>query len=134
MSNLITSVDAILATAEREYAYVEVEEWGGTVRIRSLTGKERDKFESGLSTAKGKPNLDNFRARFVAEVLVDEKGDLLFTNSYQVEKLGDKSVTALQKVYDAATSLNGMSDDDIKTLTVDFEKGQTADAAPSFTV
>lgn len=121
---LITKAD-IWKAPKRSYEYVEVEEWGGVLRLQTLTGKERDDFEDSLSTqrgsAKAKSNMKNVRARLIAMVAVDEAGELLFTNSREVEALGDGQVGPLQKVWNVAQAMNGFSDADLASLVVDFE-------------
>lgn len=126
MSGALTR-DAILATDDRKLERVEVPEWGGHVYVRSLSGRERDAFEAEtMKTRKGQKNQDgnfeNFRARFVALCMVDENGEQLFKTRQEVSMLGSKSVAALQRVFNKAQELNGMSDDDVEDLTEDFEE------------
>jgi hypothetical protein len=109
--------------AKRSYADVEVPEWGGIFRIQSMTGDERDDFEASFADKKGRTTMKSFRAKLVAASLVDDDGNKLFTNSYEISELGKSPVSGLQKVYNAATALNGMSDDDVASLTVDFKRG-----------
>lgn len=97
---------------------VEVPEWGGTVTVRELTGRERDAFEGSIVEQKGKKsvvNLDNMRAKFVAACAVDEQGQLIFFPS-DVERLGDLSAAALNRVFDVGRRLSGLTDDDVEEL------------------
>lgn len=115
--------DQILKADDRKYEVVACPEWGGDVRLRSLTGKERDAYENSLSKRQGgkvKQNMDNFRARLVALCAVDEDGNLLFTNSQDILMLGEKSVAPLQRLFNKCTELNGMSDEDVEELAEDF--------------
>ena len=111
--------DAILGADDLETEEVEVPEWKGTVRVRSLTGKERDRFEAGTlgdrAKGNGAMNLVNLRARLVVEACVNEKGEQLFEAS-DVEKVGDKNAAALCRVFDVAKRLAGISDDDVEEL------------------
>jgi hypothetical protein len=75
------SRDDILGVQDRRVEVVEVPEWGGTVRVRGLSGSARDRYESGMvkydTNEKGVPivvgmNSDNVRARLVAISIVDE--------------------------------------------------------------
>lgn len=121
----LLSADDILAVDDRRYEIVPVPEWGGEVKLRSLTGKERDAFEASLSEQRGtkvKRNVENFRARLVALCAVNEENKLLFTNKQQVVLLGNKSVAALQRVFDKCNEMNGLSDADIEELTEDFDE------------
>ncbi|ASU81502.1 hypothetical protein CDO52_00720 [Nocardiopsis gilva YIM 90087] len=117
----LLSRDAILTVDDRRTEDVAVPEWGGTVRVRSLTGKERDAFEASLVDKKtGQASkLANARARMVAMTVVDERGNRMFSLD-DISALGDKSAAALNRVFDVARRLCGMSDDDLAELVEDF--------------
>lgn len=130
----VLSRDQILASSgKRIYKYVEVPEWDGFVRIQSLMGKERDAFEKSVQNdpnrkGSSKKNADeNLRAKLVAKCVVDDRGELLFTNSYEVGQLGELPVAGLQRVFNACMALNGISDDDVSELAEDFVPGSEAD-------
>ena len=121
----LLSKQQIQSAPKRKYMILEVPEWGGQVRLQSLTGKERDDFESSLSTTRGnktKENKANFRGRLAALVIVDEDGHRLFNNHLEIEALGDGSVGGLQRVFNAAQSMNAFTDEDVDGLTEDFEE------------
>jgi hypothetical protein len=123
--------DQILSADDRKTKEVPVPEWGGSVLIRTLTGRERDAFEATTVRTKGskqESNYENFRARFVAECVVDETGKKLFAHRGEVQMLGNKSVAALQRVFNAAQELNGMSEDDVEELTEGFESAPDEDS------
>jgi hypothetical protein len=127
----LLSKDQILSADDRKTEEVEVPEWGGSVLIRTLTGRERDAFEATTVRTKGgkqEANYENFRARFVAECVVDENGKKLFGSRSEVLMLGNKSVAALQRVFNAAQELNGMSEDDVEELTEGFEQAPEEDS------
>lgn len=119
----LLSRDQILTVADATTEDVAVPEWGGTVRVRSLSGKERDHFESSLIDKKtGRPSkVANARARLAAMTIVDSVGNRLF-NSSDIEQLGNKSAVALERVFDTARRLCGMTDDDLAELTEDFDE------------
>lgn len=106
--------DQILAANDQLTKDVEVPEWGGVVRIRTMSASERDKWESE-TYADGKVNTLDFRARFCALCIVDEQGARLFTDA-EVSTLGRKSAAALQRVFNAAQELNALSNKDVKEL------------------
>lgn len=115
--------DAIFAANDRRYEIVHVPEWDGDVRLRTLTGRERDEFESStVKTRNGKqePDMDNFRAKFVALCVVDEDGKRIFVTKNDIGILGSKSVSALQRLFNKASEMNGMSESDVEELAGDF--------------
>lgn len=88
---------AILAANDLPHEDVEVPEWGGTVRVRALTGTERDAYESSLVTAKGEQNLADVRAKLCAASIVDESGATVFSAA-DIAALGKKNGAALDRV------------------------------------
>lgn len=123
--------DAIFAVDDHKTEDVHVPEWGGTVRVKSLTGKERDQFEASLVDKKtGQASkFANARARLVVMTVVDEHGNRMFSLD-DIGQLGGKSAAALTRVFDAARKLSGMTDEDLAELTEDFGDGP---AEPSST-
>lgn len=123
----LLSRDAILAADDREYEVVPCPEWGGEVRLRSLTGAERDAYEQSLVQTRGKSremNLRNARAKLVALCAVDESGNRLFTDA-DVNALGKKNAKPLDRLFDVARRLSGLSEDDVDRLTEDFDDAQS---------
>lgn len=111
---------------------VAVPEWGGSVRVRGLTGRQRDEFEASMIERRGKrsvPNVDNIRAKLVAKCCVDESGQRLFTDA-DAGALGDRSGAALDRVYEVAARLSGIGDEDLEELTEDFGS-PSGDSSPS---
>lgn len=123
----LLSRDAILAADDREYEVVPCPEWGGEVRLRSLTGAERDAYEQSLVQTRGKSremNLRNARAKLVALCAVDENGKRLFTDA-DVNALGKKNAKPLDRLFDVARRLSGLTEDDVDRLTEDFDDAQS---------
>ena len=109
---------AILAAADLKTEDVDVPEWGGSVRVRSFTGRERDAFEAGMVRGDGKDrkvDLTNMRARLVGLTVIDETGQRLFSDE-EIDLLGAKSGAALDRVFAVAQKLNGLSSDDVEEL------------------
>jgi len=111
--------DDILNAMDRHFEEVPVPEWGGVVRVSTITGAARDRFETGVRSDNGKMNLANVRARLVAVACVDDKGNLIFSDS-DVMALGEKSAVALDRVFDVAMKLAGLRPQDVDELTENF--------------
>lgn len=121
------SREAILEADDTRYETVACPEWGGDVRLKSISGAKRDQYEASLVEERGasrKMNLRNARAKLIILTAVDETGRQLFT-SEDLRQLGNKNAAPLDRLFDAARKLTGMSDDDVKELTENF--GATPD-------
>ncbi len=112
---MILGKDQILGAEDSATEAVSVPEWGGDVIVKTMSGFARDQFESSIVGKNGGTNLANIRAKMVAAVLVDEAGELLFSEK-DVAALGKKSAKALDRVFSVAQRLNGFSDSDVEEL------------------
>ena len=122
--------EEIQKVEDRVYEDVETQEWGGQVRVRSLSGVERDAFETSVLTGKGKHrdvNLKNLRAKLVALSVVDAMGAPLFTET-DIKWLGEKNACALNKIFDAAQRLSGLREEDMEELVKNSETVQSDDS------
>jgi hypothetical protein len=125
--------DDILGVDDKVWEDIAVPEWGGEVRVRGMSGTQRDEYEASIIQQNGndrKVNLSNMRAKLVARCLIDEEGRLLFT-SEDVRALGRKSARALERVFDKSRELSGMSEEDVEKLAENFgddpSDGDTSD-------
>ena len=122
------SRDTILQREDIKTEDVEVPEWGGTVRVRGMSGVERDAFEASLieqPVANGqrkrrrqqttKTNMANVRAKLCAWCIVDKDGARMFADA-DIVALGAKSAAALDRIYDVASDLSGITDEDVEEL------------------
>lgn len=109
------SKQQILDVTDTKTEEVEVPEWGGTVRIQTMTGFARDAFESSITGKNGAVNTTNIRAKLVAACVIDDEGELMFSDK-DVAKLGKKSAAALERVFSAAQQMNRISDNDVEEL------------------
>lgn len=127
------SREAILDADDRRYDEVECPEWGGTVRIRSISGRQRDEYEQSLIQQNGRDrqmNLRNARAKLIVLCAIGEDGRPLFS-AEDLRHLSAKSAKPLDRLFTACQKLVGLSDDDVKSLTENFgatpDGGSTSD-------
>jgi hypothetical protein len=125
----LLSKQQILSAQDIQFEDIPVPEWGGEVRVKGLSGRERDKFEAdSLSKAKkgGQRDviLENLRARLVVACVVDEQFQPLFDRA-DVMRLGEKSAVALERVFSKAQELSGMSDEDVEELAGNSDSDQS---------
>lgn len=121
---LLTRED-ILGADDRARELVEVPEWGGSVWVRSLEGIERDRLETSFirySKPNGKLTADFntsandvVRARLCAMAIVDDEWRNLFTEA-DLLILTHKSARALDRVFQAAQRLSGLTEQDVEAL------------------
>jgi hypothetical protein len=112
------SRDAILGLDDAVTEKVYVPEWGDTVLVRGMSGTDRDRFESSIreirATRSGGQEVvmktDNARAQLLVKCLVDEAGERIFKDT-DAEALGKKNGAALDRLYDVAARLSGLSED-----------------------
>jgi len=118
-SKVFLTRDDIMAINDLPCEDVLIPEWGNRyVRVRGLTGAERDQFEQSIVEARGKDtrvNLRNIRAKLVALCVVDEEGKRLFKDE-DAELLGRKSAVALNRIFEVAQRLSGLRPEDVEEL------------------
>jgi hypothetical protein len=127
----LLSKEAILQADDLPTEDVDVPEWHGTVRVRALSGKERDAFEASLQQQRGKDyvrNTANVRAKLVAKCLVGEDGERLFSEN-EVNALGAKSAAGLDRVFEVAAKLSRLSEEDIDELGKSSGSDQSEDSS-----
>lgn len=113
------SREQILSTDDSNTELVDVPQWGGSVRVRSLTGRERDRLEASMIGKNGKADatrgLANFRARLVAASVIDDNAAPMFTEA-DIDALAGRSAAALDTIAQAAMRLSGLSESDVEEL------------------
>lgn len=116
--------DAILRPATLKTEEVRVPEWADpdtgadVVLVRELNGRERDEWEASLATQRGGkmiPDVRNVRAKLVARSVVGEDGQPVFAPE-DVDRLGELSGAALDRVFEVASRLSGLSQQDLDDL------------------
>jgi hypothetical protein len=111
------SREVFLAAASRlPRKTLQFDDLGGEVIVQGLTGAQRDDFEQWMfrSRTKNKDvNLQNIRARLVSLCLIDEDGQRLVGS---VEDLGSIRADVLERLFDEARRLSGMTQEDVDEL------------------
>ncbi len=123
----LLSKDQILSADDLPTQDIEVPEWGGTVRVRSLTGRERDTLEVQISLARKNGTELDIRGATTGRCMVDENGHRLFTDK-ELAALGRKSAAVLDRIWDIVRELSGMTDEKLKKAARDFENAPNDDS------
>lgn len=128
--------DQVAKAKDVQYDSVPVPEWAPegepepelwVLKLKGMTGTERDRFEASMQPRGNskKPNLENFRARLIVKCAVDDEGNTIFNNG-DVKMLGEKSAKSISRIFDKCQEMNGLSEDDVESLTEDFDDGHSA--------
>lgn len=85
---------------------IQIEEWEGSVWVRSLTVGERDQIDSEFNAAKSKGKTpDNLRARMLVKGCCDELGQPIFTEA-DLPEINKLPATILEKIFDGILKVN----------------------------
>lgn len=121
--------DLILGAHDRKIDSLPVPEWGGQVFLRVMIGRERDLLEERLTAIQaGKRSLENFRAWFAAQIVVDENGKRQFVTEEHINLLGEKSGAALERIFVRGLKLNRIREEDVQELVENFPGGRSDDS------
>ena len=112
MSKLL-SKENILAAKDIQTIDVEVPEWGGTVRVSEISAGDRCRLQAMIFGDDDKPKSaeeisEIMTIRLCAMACVDENGEKIFSMD-DVAALAKKSSKAINRIFDAADKLNGIS-------------------------
>jgi hypothetical protein len=99
--------DQILAANDVKAEPVAVPEWNCTVFIKTMSGHDRDHWES-LAFPEGKPVEHGYRVTLLLVALVDEKGERVFSDA-DINLLSGKSSGVINRLYDVAARMNGLT-------------------------
>jgi hypothetical protein len=100
----------ILEAIDLKSVIVEVPEWGGSVKVRSMSAKDRIEFEANQE--KCKTELESI-INLLMLTCIDENNQPLFEPS-DYQKLQEKSPTAFLKLFKESLELNTLSKDQVE--------------------
>ena len=127
-SNFVGKAE-ILGAKDCKYENVEVPEWGGWVRLRSISAKQRDQFEAQFIHGNKRAAMANFRANLVCRCVVDPETDKLMFSLAEMGALGEQSAEVLDRLFEACQRINGMKTEDVDTLKKTSDLGPLDDSA-----
>lgn len=118
---------AILGASDLKHEDVSVPAWGGSVRVRTMTGQERDEFRTAISTEEGGIPVGKFAAALLVATLVDESGERLFSAA-DMDALQKKSAASLDAPAAVAMRLNGLGGQATEDAVKNSAADQSADS------
>lgn len=108
---------------------LDLPELGGFVYVKGMTGAERDEFERSCRDAKGRLR-GNTRARLAVHTVINEDGTRVFTDN-DIAVVGRIRVDVLQKIFNLAQKLSGISDADVEELGGDSDEPAAGNGSSS---
>lgn len=111
----MTLRDQILSSNDLVYEVVDIPEWGVSVRVYVMSGIERDRIDSFLSSITKNKNLDHVRSALAIATVRDDNGKPIFGPA-DLEALSQKSSAALDRIFAVAQRINKLSDQDVQDL------------------
>ncbi len=127
MARKFVTREEILKASDIRTKDIEVKEWGGSVRLKSLTAAERDAFTKSIAVGRGRDkdvDLQNIRAKFVSLCLVNEEGQRLFNKP---SDLGAKSSSVIEKLYTEAAAMSGLTEEQLQEAIKNSSSDQSDD-------
>jgi len=96
---------------------VEVPEWGGIVRMQTLSGAERDSFADTVQQRKKGEviELKGLKVFLLSLAIVGENGERLFSEA-DLDELNAKSAKVLETLFEIATEMNGIGEEEEEEL------------------
>lgn len=113
---------AILGAKDLKHEDVPVPEWGGSVRVRVMTGAERDEFRNAIASDEGHAPIGKVSAALLVATCIDEAGERLFSVE-DMAALQEKSAASLDGLATVAMRLNGLGGSAVQ----DAVKNSTSD-------
>jgi len=125
----------VIAVDDLKHEDVPVPAWGGAIRLRTMSGTERDEFRAAAAAGEGGVPMGKFSALLLVATAVDETGARIFTLD-DVEALGEKNAEALDTVAAVAMRLNGLggaavSDAEKNSASTQSDDSGSASRSPS---
>ena len=104
---MILTKEQILQSSDIKTETVFVSEWGGDVKVKTLTAAEHSQL---IADGEGEAN-NTFMPRLVSACVVDEDNNRLFTAA-DLDALKEKSLAAILSIFKVARDINGLGDDE----------------------
>lgn len=114
----IATREQLIGLCKRRYVEVEIPELEATVRIQSLSEKEKSDYETRLISKNGrgilKDRLADATRRLIALCVVDQNGSRLFSNN-DLSVIAEMDSFVSSRIYEACQEHCGFNKQDIET-------------------
>ncbi|GIV52049.1 MAG: hypothetical protein KatS3mg038_2570 [Candidatus Kapaibacterium sp.] len=108
--DLNTLIEQLRKAADREVHRVDVPEWGVTLYVRAMSGRDRDWFDMAL-TSEDRSEKIGIRARVIAKCLCTETGERYPYSEDLVDALAERNAAVLSRIFDFICKISGIGSD-----------------------
>ena len=125
------SRDQIDAAQDVAMEPVDVPEWGGSVMVKGLNARQLGQYQQSLIVGSGRQSraeIKGARERLLVLTVCDEAGVLLFSAD-DMRMLARKSAKAVDRVYDVAAKLSGITEEQAARAVEDFSEARDGDSS-----
>jgi len=110
------NIEQVLAMDDAQRLDVIIPEWGSaSIRVVSMTGTERSEIEKRWTKTDASTDPAAFRADVLQRTLKSDDGSPFGTPD-QIKALIGKNAQAVERLFEAACRVSGMSKRDVKEL------------------
>jgi hypothetical protein len=110
---------------------IEIPELEETIRLRELTGTERDRYEGEIVGDGTTRNFENVRAGMVARSIIDpETGERVFHDA-DIPVIGKWPASVLDKLFTVCQRLSGLRGEDLEDLRKNSGGDPSEDSTPA---
>ena len=120
------TAESILQAEDFSYADVECPEWGGTVRVRSLSGAQRVTLRKAIDA--GQSDVDEM---LCVMSIVDEDGNRIF-NRNQIGELSKKNTIAITRIAKRVLEISGLREPEKSVKDAEKNSAETESEGSSF--
>jgi hypothetical protein len=108
------SKDQIFGAADSDVIEIDIPEWGGSIKLKPMTGEQRAGYEFWAATA-SKKNSDfrGIRERTIIACAVDDAGEPLFSAD-DLATLAKKNAVILDRLSVECQRISGLLADDVE--------------------
>ena len=105
---------------------MDIPEWGGTLTIRTLTGAERDEWESAFVN-QDKIDIRGLKSRLVQLTTMNGDGQQMFTKA-DLQKINSKSASVIDRIFQVSQRLSGLTKEAAEELVENSGTAPTDDS------
>ena len=108
---------------------MDIPEWGGMLTVRTLTGTERDQFESAFVN-QDKIDIRGLKTRLIQLTVLNGDGNPMFTKA-DLLQLNGKSASVIDRIFQVSQRLSGLTKEDAEEMVGNSDAGPAGGSVSS---